>query len=72
MSNNFIKNDIDDLLSSIQSENIPLPQWLNIVDRSNTETSEENYTAMNNIALSNTSFGNEIATNNDATSEQGH
>ena len=58
MSNNFIKNDIDDLLSSIQSENISLPQWINVVDiqnggGENTETSDNSI--LNNILLSNTS-----------------
>ena len=32
MSNNFINSDIDDLLSSIQSNTGPLLQWLNIID----------------------------------------
>ena len=69
MSDIFIKSDINDLISSVQSENLELPQWLNIVDNnSGSETSENNLTNINdnkNI-LSETSINN--ALDNDVTS----
>jgi hypothetical protein len=51
MSNNFTNSDIDDLLSSVKTENHQLPQWLNIVDNNSDEnTSEFNNTLINNMA----------------------
>ena len=50
MSDNiFIKGDINDLFSSVQSETVDLPQWLNIVDKTNNETSENGLTQINNL-----------------------
>jgi len=50
MSNNFTNSDIDDLLSSVKTENHQLPQWLNIVDNNSDEnTSDNNQTLINNM-----------------------
>ena len=50
MSDNiFIKGDINDLFSSVQSDTVDLPQWLNIVDKTNNETSENGLTQINNL-----------------------
>ena len=46
MSDIFIKGDLTDLISSVESENVQLPQWLNIVDRK-TESISENATSDN-------------------------
>ena len=66
MSNNFINSDIDDLLSSIQTENVPLPKWLNIVDNNADATSEDNATALNNLVVSNTSADENVFVSNNA------
>ena len=65
MSNNFTNSDIDNLLSSVNTENNPLPQWLNIVDNNSNETSENNNTAINNMGFINSATSIESATSED-------
>ena len=73
MSNNFINSDINDLLSSIQSDKLPLPQWLNIIDKNQVNadpdaTSENNMTAINNINYGNDETSENVFTANQALS----
>jgi hypothetical protein len=46
MSDIFVKGDINDLLSSVETDNVSLPQWLNIVDKRESETSDNELTDM--------------------------
>ena len=49
MSDIFIKGDINDLITSVESDKIELPQWLNIVDAKDTATSENAMTQINDM-----------------------
>ena len=56
MSDIFIKGDINELITSVESEKIQLPQWLNIIDKKDTEinnsqTSENAMSQMNNLNI---------------------
>ena len=64
MSDIFVKGDINDLLSSVETDNVSLPQWLNIVDKRESETSDNELTDMYkknvNSATSVTSVNNSV------------
>merc|ERR1711908_153503 len=46
MSEIFVKGDINDLISSVETENLTLPQWLNIVDKNDNATSDNKLSEM--------------------------
>ena len=64
MSDIFVKGDLNDLLSSGETDNVSLPQWLNIVDKRESETSDNELTDMYkknvNSATSVTSVNNSV------------
>lgn len=49
MSNIFLKNNLSEIFNSITESNISLPEWITIVDQTNTPTNK------NNLSLSTTS-----------------
>ena len=80
MSNNFINSDIDDLLSSIQSNTGPLLQWLNIIDNNDPSNNDSSNLTNNqsndvlsetseNIFMNNNQVFSATSANDDATSD---